>query len=292
MFSEIQIFKDFSFPTTCNKIKLNIEETQIIATGNYLPQFKIFLFEDCCEFLERRMDAEIIDFCFVGKNSRKLAFLRDDKIIEFFDKHSSYYKLKIPNYGRNLERFSENIYFSTEYQIHRCDLELGKVSTILNSTDTINFFITSPYHGLKASCTSNGLEFIDTRTSEHIKKIDIGKNVITCDFDENLCLAFSTPDSFNIIDLRGDYIQKTIKSNNIKQIKRHRNNWFFIDPSGISMTDGNSIVDSIECENITTFDVKDGIIFTGMETGEVKSFHTGCTFMPEWCSHAERFVRE
>lgn len=279
---ELSILNDSSFPNTCSKIIINDEKSQILATGNYPPQFKIFLFEDCNQYIERRLDADIIDTCFVGRNSRKLAFLRNDKIIEFLDKHSPYYKLKISGYGRKIIRFSDCLFFSTANTVQKCDLQNGNILTVFSSHSEINSFTISQNHGIMAISTAKSLIFWDTQTNETIKAIKSESDIITAEFDENIAIAFSTSDSLNILDLRSDF-PISHDQNSITLIQRHKNFWFFTDKERIYKHDGHIIADSLISPQITSFDMRDGILFASLENGEIKSYKTDDDILPDWC---------
>lgn len=283
---ELFILTDSSFPNTCSKIILNSDESQVMATGNYPPQFKIFLFEDCCQYVERRLDADVIDSCFVGRNSRKLAFLRNDKIIEFYDKHAPYYKLKISDYGQKIMRFSDCIFFSTANTVQKCDLQKGNISTIFTSIPEINSFTISHNHGLMAISIAEGLIFLNTETGETIKTLFPDKLIRVAEFDENIGMAFATLDNFNFLDLRSEH-PITYPQNHINQIKRHKNHWFFSNPTEIVKYDRKPVQSPLNLPLITSFDLKDGILFAALENGEIKSYKTDDNLLPDWCSQAD-----
>lgn len=290
--SKINIFTDFHFPSSCSQIKISNDQSQVIATGEYPPQFKIFLFEDCCEYLERRLDAQIVDFCFVGKNSRKLAFLRNDKIVEFFHKHQSYYKLKLPDFGRSIERVSSDLYISTQNHVLQSDLEKGILDSIYKSEELIYQVKTSAFHGIQAICHSSGVYFLDTHNKECIKDLKFDRPVKCVEFDENMGLACATDSEFNILDLRCDQPSLKSEQKEINQIKRHDNLWYFTNKDGLKAADGVKTIESIEIDKISSLTFKDSIIFIGLENGKVETYHTGKSFLPEWCSQAERYVSE
>lgn len=289
MFSELEIYFDFVFPVSSTKLKLNSKKNQIISTGTYPPCFKIFYTDENSEFLERRLDAEIIDFL-VFDNSRKLVFLRNDKVIEFFDKHSSFYKLKIPDYGKNLDSLSENIFYSTKNNIYRFDMNKNETIQLQDIDSEINHFCISKVHGLLAAATKNGIYFIDTRTNKFVKKSFHNEEIFTTCFDNNLGISFSTSKTFNFSDIRSDSVKYKIEIPQINQIHLNKDLWYTSNKKGISIISDNKIIDSLILEDIKSFDIKDGILFIALENGKVKTFHSGVDILPPWCSYAEKFL--
>lgn len=291
MFSEIKLFDNFEFPISCTSIKFNNEHTQVIATGNYPPQFKIYYTNETSEFLERRIDAELVDFCFVGRNSRKIAFLRNDKTIEFFNNHISYFKLRIADFGRNIERFSQELFYSTENQLYQIDLHDGTAKIIYESDININYFSISKIHGIISLFTDNSVIFFDFRTKKYIKNILLNEKINTGSFDNNLKLSLSTITQFKIIDLRADDILENKDIKLINKIKNYKNKWFISNYKGIHLYEEGNIIDKLKIKGVNSFDLRDNIIFAGFDDGKIKTYYTDVDFIPEWCSHAEHFIK-
>lgn len=293
MFTEINLYDNFQFPTSCTTLKLNNQKTQIIASGNYMPQFKIFNIEENSEFLERRMDAEIIDFCFLSKNNRKLAFLRNDKIIEFYMNYSPYFKLRIPEFGGHMDCVSENLYFCTRREFYKVDLQKGTMDLILENEEDISHFAVSRIHGLLSIFAKNGVTFYDTRKNEFVKRQKTGENGAICgDFNRNVHLAFATNNAVNVLDLRSDKCFEEISVDRPSQIKSRKNSWHVSHARGISIYEDMEMMGNMDVQGIQSFDFKDSVLFVGLDTGKVKTYHTGLDFVPQWCTHAENFIKD
>ncbi|KRH93883.1 WD40 repeat protein [Pseudoloma neurophilia] len=302
---KIDIFPDLEFPCSTSKLKVNKNRftTDLIVTGNYPPEYKIFNLDECYNFLERKLDSNVIDFTFI--QNKKLIFLREDKIIEIFHKFNSFYKIKISNYGKQIERFSDSVYFSTRFDVQKLNFENGQITTVYESEFEINHFTISQNHGIMAISTgksaisekktendhenqnnSGALVFLDTRTDDVIKKIFPDQEIICSEYDENISIGYATSDSFNVLDLRSDRPNIIKQYSGIKQIKRHQKEWFIIDQANnFSHIDSKGEIDSFNCtEPITSFDMLDGIAFCSLENGRILSFKTDDKILPGWCT--------
>ncbi|ELA46723.1 hypothetical protein VCUG_01809 [Vavraia culicis subsp. floridensis] len=292
MVTQVQIYKDFQFPTSCTKLRLNTDKTHIIATGTYQPRYKVYIVEDNTEFLERRMDTDIVDFCFLTRSPKKLAFLRNDKTIEFHMNYNVHYKLRIPHFGRCLNRFSDSLYFCTDRELHRLDLMRGVVSCVYNSTHELNSFCISKAHGLSALFSDGQLAFVDTRQNAPVKHVAFDENVVSGDFDANLMISIATNENFYMFDLRN--MKPVVKSSvtGAKKVIHHGRHCFLAHLDGIDIYDTVSKVDTLSSKDISTFDLKDNIIFVGYHSSEIKTYYTGTGIIPKWCSYAEKYITD
>ncbi|ELQ74681.1 WD40 repeat protein [Trachipleistophora hominis] len=290
MVTQIDVYKDFQFPTSCTKLKLNNEQTHVIAVGTYPPQYKVYVVEDNTEFFERRMDTDIVDFCFLTHSPRKLAFLRDDKTIEFHLNYNLHYKLRIPHFGRCLNRFSDNLYFCTDKELYRIDLARGAMSRVYNSDYELNTFSVSRTHGLSALFSDGQLAFVDARQNEMVKHINFRENVINGDFDANIIISVATDQNLYMFDLRNmkPFIKSTVTG--ATKVICHEKHCFVAYSEGIDIYDNVSKIDTLFSANISTFDLKDNVIFVGYCSSEIKTYYTGIGIIPKWCSYAEKYV--
>jgi ribosome biogenesis protein ENP2 len=132
---------NFNFPSAVKIIKEAPSSNFLIAYGNYPPQIKCFDLENLCLKFQRNLDADIIDFQFLGSNWEKLVLLRSDKFLEFHTKSGRYYQIKLDKMAVDLS-FSEKhgIIFipSSENEILRLDLEKGKFLSSLKNFSKFN----------------------------------------------------------------------------------------------------------------------------------------------------------
>mmetsp|Transcript_1002 Transcript_1002/g.2183 ORF Transcript_1002/g.2183 Transcript_1002/m.2183 type:complete len:220 (-) Transcript_1002:498-1157(-) len=120
---------DFSFPSSCQKIKETLTGSFLISYGNYPPQVRCYDLENLSLKFERHLDSTIQNFQIISKDWQKLLFLRTDRYLEFHTKGGFHYKTKILNQGIDLLFHPVNniVYvLSSKNEIFRLDLKEGK----------------------------------------------------------------------------------------------------------------------------------------------------------------------
>lgn len=174
----MELIQDFTFPTASSRIKYSKDGQYIIAAGVYPPIIKIFSTYDLSLKTQRNLDSETINFEILSEDFSKLAILRSDKTIEFQSKIGTYYKAKIPNFGRDISyHYSTCDLFivGASPQIHRLNLEQGRYLRPLESSSSfINCSTINPASGIIAVGGSEGnLEFWDPRDRSHLASLKI-----------------------------------------------------------------------------------------------------------------------
>lgn len=64
--SKIELIQDFDFPVASNRIKCTRDGLNIMATGTYKPQIRVWECEQLSLKFERHTDAENVDFVVCG----------------------------------------------------------------------------------------------------------------------------------------------------------------------------------------------------------------------------------
>ena len=107
----IEIIQDFDFPVGSQRIQLSRDNNYVIATGTYKPRVKVWEFAEMSLKFERYLDSGVTQFYQLSDDFRKLVFLTEDRTLEFHAAWGTYYKVRIPKFGRDLA-----------YHRSRCDM--------------------------------------------------------------------------------------------------------------------------------------------------------------------------
>lgn len=288
MITEIKLYSNFTFSTACQNLKICDKELHIIATGTYPPSYKVFIVYNGSEILEKRLTAEIVDFCYVDGSSKKMAFMRNDKHIELHFKYNMHHRIKMSDFRRHVKRFSYNVYYKMSHTLEKIDLKKGIIGRVCQVESEINNFCISKVHGLIALFTNNGIIFYDGRTDELVCRIKSG-SWVAGDFDHKLMLSAAYVDKICTFDIRNFLPVLDVPLRNVIQVKYYKNKLYVANEKGINMFEYLNKIDEIEISRLDVFDIKDSILFVGCNDQVVKTFYTGYEIVPKWCSYTGEF---
>jgi ribosome biogenesis protein ENP2 len=168
--NRLELLQDFHMPVSTGRIQLTPDLSQIVATGVYKPQVKVWdLSEQSIKF-ERHMNAEAVDFAMLGQNFAKMAFLHTDRTLTFHASFGHLYRTRVPRHGRSL-RYDQGrhcmLYVGgTGEQVHRLSLCEGRFAEPLETgcAGGVNALAIEPEHGLVLCAGVDGtLEAWDPR---------------------------------------------------------------------------------------------------------------------------------
>lgn len=131
---------DFSFPSSCHKIKESPDSSCLISFGNYPPQIRCFDLENLSLKFKRNLDSCVSDFKFISQNWEKILLLRNDKCLEFHTKCGVHFRTKILKSGVDLLFTPKNnlVYISSpSKEVFRLDIKEGK---FLSAIKNENFY--------------------------------------------------------------------------------------------------------------------------------------------------------
>lgn len=157
----------------------------------YPPTFKAFSTRDMSLKFERRLDEEIISFETLTDDYSKIAYMRSDRVLEFWDRGASYYKLRVPIVGRDMTYHyptCDLIIVGNNNLIYRLNLEQGRFLKPLEGTSpAFNTCTINPASGILAVGGNDGtLECWDPRDRSHLAAMTLEQrfvDTISPDFD-------------------------------------------------------------------------------------------------------------
>jgi len=115
-----------------------------------------------------------------------LVFLQSDRYVEFHAQYGRYFRLRIPNFGRDLAYHTPScdLYLGgATHEIYRLNLELGRFMTPWE-TDAkgVNRMAVNPVHHLVAFGTEEGrVEAWDPRSGQRAGSLDCALHAINED---------------------------------------------------------------------------------------------------------------
>jgi len=98
----IELLQDFDFPEAAMRLKQTPDGSHLLATGVYKPQLRCYDLKQMSMRFDRHMDAETVQFQVLGDDWTKLVFLQADRHVEFHSQGGTYYKTRVPKFGRDM----------------------------------------------------------------------------------------------------------------------------------------------------------------------------------------------
>uniref|UniRef100_A0A7S4M4P8 Nucleolar protein 10 n=1 Tax=Vannella robusta TaxID=1487602 RepID=A0A7S4M4P8_9EUKA len=179
----IQLLQDFEFNGSCQQIRVSDDGYYIAAVGMYPPRLKIYAVEDLAMKCERGLDCEVVQFCFLSDDYKKLALLQSDRHIEIHAQYGTHYKVRLPKFGRDMifDRSTAELYTAASGKdVYRFNLSTGQFQESFRSTskEGNNCIDQHPDHLLVAVGGDNGiLGCFDTRQTAQVGQLNIKKQV-------------------------------------------------------------------------------------------------------------------
>lgn len=167
------MIQDFGFQSTATKIKQTRDGELILAAGQYPPTLKAFSTRDMSLRFQRRYAEEIVTFESLNDDYSKIVCLRQDRYLEFWDKGSPYYKLRVPVPGRDMAYHyptCDLVVVGNNNLIYRLNLEQGRyLKPLEGSSPAYNALAINPASGILAVGGNDGLlECWDPRDRSHL----------------------------------------------------------------------------------------------------------------------------
>mmetsp|Transcript_8438 Transcript_8438/g.25357 ORF Transcript_8438/g.25357 Transcript_8438/m.25357 type:complete len:370 (+) Transcript_8438:2-1111(+) len=203
--NSVQVLQDFEMPSVSHRVKCTKDGEFIMVSGTYPPMIKAFEVAELSMKFQRNLDCEIVDFLILDNDWRKLAFLTADRCVELHAQFGTYYKVRVPRFGRDLALNPEDcdLFICGEGpDVFRLNLEQGRFLAPLQTksgedggNNCIGFHPRSHLIGLGGE---NGLlEIWDPRTSPKVKPagtLNVGAGITALRFDasDDVTMAIGT----------------------------------------------------------------------------------------------------
>ncbi|EFC48958.1 predicted protein, partial [Naegleria gruberi] len=319
------LIDDLEFPTACNNICLAADENHLWTSGIYKPQLRCFTLDDLSMKFKRHVDLEIIKICPLTSDFRKLATLCQDRYIEIHAQWGSYYRFRIPKYGRDLvyhDHSAELVMVGSSNEIYRFNLEQGmfrKPTLSYTNTEAINTVRINPVHQLFGLGCDNGfVECMDPRSKRIIGCIDacgsintmlpseVSSSSITAFEFDNDGIGFAVGTNagkVGLFDLRKQgavYIKDHNTDLPLVKIAYHDSskNIFSADTQLVKIWDksnGNNYTNLELSAKINDFCIipNSGMILVGGERSKIKPYYIPSLGpAPKWCSFVDQITEE
>ncbi|KAH6900901.1 WD repeat-containing protein [Coprinopsis sp. MPI-PUGE-AT-0042] len=185
----IELIQGFEFPEASNRIKTTKNGKNVVATGTYKPQMRVWDLDQLSLKFERHSDSENIDFVILSDDWTKIAGIHSDRTIELHTQGGLHYKTRIPKLGRSLAYHFPScdlVVGATGNEVYRMNLDQGRFMTPLTLADEnngdilgVNAVDINPAHQLLAfGVDGNGtVQFWDhrSRTNAGILRLPAGR---------------------------------------------------------------------------------------------------------------------
>ena len=325
--NRIQLIQDLEMPGVSNCVNVSPDGQYIVITGTYKPRIRCYDTNQLAMKFERCFDSEVIRFLFLAEDYSKLAFLQDDRWLEFHNQAGRYFRIRIPKAGRDMvyqPSTCDLLVVGDGSSVVRLNLEMGKFSeSIVTDASGLNACCINDYHELFVCGSKEGfIEAWDLRSPKRVSKVDVAFSSVTQDTNVDGLPSISSlvfKDSLNLAvgTATGQILLYDIRSSKPCVVKDHfyglpiKKISFIQSPESSSL----DLVASIDSKIVklwerqtgnphtaiqTPADLNDmclvpktGMMFLANEDKKVLSYYIPSLGpAPKWCSFLDRIVEE
>ncbi|KAL3117516.1 hypothetical protein niasHT_002833 [Heterodera trifolii] len=152
----IQLVQDLEMPSVSHTVNFSPDGHYFFATGSYKPMVKCYDLDELTLKFERGLDADVVKFLLLSDDYSKFILLEEERHVEFHTNYGRYFRLRIPDFGRDMAFCHENSEVNIvgcHSDIFRLNLELGRFHEPLRSeADSLTCCAFNESHQLK-SCS-------------------------------------------------------------------------------------------------------------------------------------------
>jgi len=195
----IDLLQDFEFNVASSRVRISADGEYIAATGVYPPEVRLFETRELGLKCHRGLNAEVVDFIFLSDDYRKMAFLMDDRTVEFHAQYGRHHRLRVPKAGRSLCYDGELCTLfvgGSSAEVVRIDLEAGvfNAPVAMRDLEEVHQVVVNPALPV-LSCSGDGgrVESFDLRdTSKPMQSLQVCKPQEGQDHERHVtCCAYS-----------------------------------------------------------------------------------------------------
>ncbi|CAD8126042.1 unnamed protein product [Paramecium sonneborni] len=202
----IEVIQGFEFNTASTQIEESNDQQYIIASGLYAPSIKIFETSQLSMKCSRGLDSEIVKFCLLGDDYKKIAMVCEDRNVELHAQYGKHFKLRVPKQPTDMiyNPYNCNLLVSSQNEdITRLNLELGSFVESYNIQQETGVNCLCMHDQLQLGLVGGNkqLSVIDFRSDQVVQQL--GVSDITSLATQNLQVALGTKEGqIKLFDLR------------------------------------------------------------------------------------------
>lgn len=226
----IELIQDFEMPGASTGVKMSRDGNFIFATGIYKPRVRCYEVNNLSIKFERCFDAEAVQFEILSDDYKKFALLLCDRNIELHVQHGSYFKLRIPKFGRDIKYHKASCDLLTcgaGSEIYRLNLEQGRfLYPYRTGASALNKLAIHEYYDIIVCGTMEGkVESWDPRQRERISTLDCALSVpnhaVVDGFPSITALSFKGDLTMAVGTFTGQVMLYDIRANKPFIVKNH-----------------------------------------------------------------------
>ncbi|WFD43125.1 Small ribosomal subunit biogenesis [Malassezia psittaci] len=187
--SRIELIQDFEFPEASNKVRFTRDGLNIMATGTYKPQIRVWDCEQLSLKYERHTNAENVDFQILSDDWTKSLHLQSDRSLELQGQGGILTSIRLPRFGRALGYHypsADALVGGSTNEVYRFNLHqgqylapysLGQRGNLVNGCNAIDV---NPAHGLLSFGTDGEgvVELWDPRMRQQAGALSIATQTV------------------------------------------------------------------------------------------------------------------
>lgn len=324
----LDLLQDFEFSVASSRVRVSADGEFIAATGTYAPEVRLFETRELGLKVARGLEHEVVDFIFLSDDYRKLAFLLDDRTIEFHAQYGRHHRLRVPKAGRSLCFDSESCMLfvgGTGAELTRIDLEAGAFlpPVPLHKLQEIHHVAANPMLPV-VSCAGDGgiVESYDLRDSTQplqslqvcqVKEGVEHKSDVTCCAYSESGMQFACGTGAGLVRVYD------VRSSRPVTERNHMNGYPIVSVTfhqrGTGNETGNLLVGSADTRSVKVWDASSGAMAASVESPNAINHLTFCPrsglffcatdqprvgvyfvpalgLAPKWCSFLDNITEE
>jgi len=224
----IELIQNFDMPTASQSLKVTPDGQYLLCCGVYKPRLKGFDLSQLSMKFDRCFNSECVKFEILSDDYSKLVLLQADRYIEFHAQYGTYYRTRMPKFGRDLvyHKPSCDLFLVGDGpDVFRLNLNRGQyMEPYTTDATSVNVCKINEDHQLLTVGTHEGkVECFDSRALSRVGVLDLaGSNVFTKHVPSVTALSYKNELELAAGTSSGHVLIYDIRSDKPRLVKDHQ----------------------------------------------------------------------
>jgi len=224
----IELIQNFDMPTASQSLKVTPDGQYLLCCGVYKPRLKGFDLSQLSMKFDRCFNSECVKFEILSEDYSKLVLLQADRYIEFHAQYGTYYRTRMPKFGRDLvyHKPSCDLFLVGDGpDVFRLNLNRGQyMQPYRTDATSVNVCKINEDHQLLTVGTHEGkVECFDSRALSRVGVLDLaGSNVFTKHVPSVTALSYKNELELAAGTSSGHVLIYDIRSDKPRLVKDHQ----------------------------------------------------------------------
>lgn len=287
--TELNLLSKFEYPVACTDIKVVHDTEHLVSCGVYKPSVKVHSLSEQTLMVDRNIQNEPLELVLID-GIYKYGILTAGSKIEIHDRAGLRAMAKAPTCSRSITRVAGELLVGsnksslTRYNLAKQAID-GAVVTGLDETVKIKAMGPS----LVGVCGTDKFSVVDLRSSAVASTIEIGGELLSFDFSENICFVGDEDGCVHVVDLNlQKKVELLISDAPVRTVKCSGDFLMSSSKAGLRVWKNMQSAAEICLENtVNTIESFGPLIFLGLDASKMRTFHISeMGMLPRWCCSA------